>query len=84
MSKALQREQTRERVKRYRERKSVTLNPILRFDNGSYIHINKLVDPKWRTLLTYLTSNLKYQDNIRVGVSGPTIQECKKLLAITA
>lgn len=83
MDKALQRSQTRERVKRYRERNSVTSTPVLHFDNGSYLHIEKLVDPKWRGILTYLTENLKYQDNIRVGVFGPTIKECKKLLEVT-
>ena len=84
MNKALQRGQTRKRVERYRERKGVTLNPVLHFENGSYIHVNKLVDPKSRKLLTYLTENLKYQDNIRIGVFGPTVKECKKLLEVTA
>ncbi|KKN73858.1 hypothetical protein LCGC14_0396600 [marine sediment metagenome] len=55
---------------------------IIQFDNGSYIHINKLVE--WRSLLTYLTENLKYQDNTRVGWRGPTVKECKKLLEVTA
>ena len=57
---------------------------VLHLDNGSYLHIDKLVDPKSRELLTYLTENLKYQDNVRVGVFGPTIKECKKLLEVTA
>ena len=53
--------------------------------NGAYIAVDKLVDKKWRGLLTYLTENLKpaYQDSIRVGMSGPTVRECKKLLEVT-
>jgi|TARA_Y100000310_G_C20689621_1_gene821370 hypothetical protein len=54
----------------------------IRCRNGSYIHADKLVN-KWRKPLSYLSQNLKYQDNIRVGVSGPTVKECKKLLEAT-
>ena len=56
---------------------------IFHLDNGSYIHISKLVDPKWRSLLTYLTK-MRYPDGLRVGMFGPTISECKKLLQATA
>jgi len=54
--------------------------------NGAYIDVNKLVDLKWRKLLTYLVENLKpaYQDSIRVGMSGPSVRECKELLEVTA
>lgn len=60
--------------------KSVSLS------NGAYIAVDKLVDKKWRGLLTYLVENLKpeHQDSIRVGMSGPSVRECKKLLEVTA
>ena len=52
--------------------------------NGAYIAVDKLVES--RLLFTYLVENLKkeYQDDLRVGVNGPTITECKKLLEVTA
>lgn len=56
----------------------------IRLDNGSYIHINKLVDPHWRSLLTYLVKEMRYPDGLRVGIQGPTITEVKELLQVTA
>lgn len=67
--------------------KSVNLHsgPVLHLDNGSYIHVRKLVNKKSRELLTYLVEHTKIgEDNLRVGVQGPTIKECKKLLEVTA
>lgn len=68
--------------------KGMTLHdgPRINFDNGCFIHVAKLIDPKSRGLLTYLVENLKpnYQDSIRVGMSGPSISDCKKLLEVTA
>ena len=59
-------------------------NKVIHLDNGSYIHLNKLVDPKWRSLLTYLAKNMRYPDGLRVGIQGPTITEVKELLQATA
>ena len=53
-------------------------------DNGSYIAVNKLVDPHWRSLLTYLVKEMRYPDGLRVGIQGPTITEVKGLLQATA
>ena len=86
--KEAQRKAVAEAVKRHRQGitgQGIT-SPIIRFDNGSYLHINKLIDPKWRGLLTYIVENLNpgYQSSIRVGMSGPSVKECKKLLEVTA
>ena len=91
-----QREAVKKAVEKHRKgiteqgitREGITLHtgPKIKFDNGSYLHINKLVDIKSRGLITYLVENLNssYQGSIRVGVFGPTIKECKKLLEVTA
>ncbi|KKM70461.1 hypothetical protein LCGC14_1440430 [marine sediment metagenome] len=56
---------------------------VLHLDNGSYIHVDKLIPPR-RVLLEYLVEPAKIgEDNLRVGVNGPTIKECKKLLDVT-
>ena len=87
------REASKERMRKHRlgvTKEGVTgegvTAPIMHFENGASIHINKLVDPHWRGLLQYLVDNLKpaFQDSIRVGMSGPTVRECKKLLEVTA
>lgn len=69
------------------DEKGVNLHtgPKVNLDNGSYIHVIKLVDKKSRALLEYLVEHTKIGgDNLRVGVNGPTIRECKKLLDVTA
>ncbi len=63
---------------------SLHSGPTVCFNNGCYIHVNKLVDPKSRKLLTYLSENLKYPDSVRVGMNGPSITDVKKLLEVTA
>jgi hypothetical protein len=59
---------------------------IISTPNGGYMHIEKLVDIGWRGLISYLVENLKpaYQGSLRIGMSGPTVGECRILLEATA
>ena len=90
-----QKEAVRKAVEKHRKgitsegitQQGITLHsgPRVRFENGSYIHIVKLVELKSRGLLEYLVEHAKIgADNLRVGVNGPTITECKELLEVTA
>ena len=76
---SLSKERNAERMRKQREGARV-YSP-----NGGYIHIEKLVDAKWRALISYLVENLNpsYQHSLRIGVNGVTVEESKSLLEAT-
>ena len=98
--KELEKEATKSRVRRYREKaKGVTFVPkgkentgemqgvtYLVNENGGKFRLDMVVDSSWRELLGYLCSHMnpEHMGSLRVGVGGWTIKEVKGLLEVTS